>query len=78
MLRIGSVYRATGSLEQAIVYFRRAINYNPQTPEAYFGLYASYLEMHDTGSAMQILNDWLKRNPRDTSALHMLKELQNK
>ena len=78
MLRIGSVYRATGSLDQAIVYFRRAIDYNPQTPEAYFGLYASYLEMHDTGSAMQILNDWLKRNPRDTSALHMLKELQNK
>ncbi|MGB3340194.1 MAG: DUF2723 domain-containing protein [bacterium] len=77
MLRIGSVYRATGNLNQAIAYFRRAINYNPQLPEAYFGLYASYLDLGDKKSAMQILQDWLEINPRDTSALNMLKELQN-
>lgn len=77
MLRIGSVYRATGNLDQAVLYFRKAVNYNPQLPEAYFGLYASYLQMHDTGAAMQILNDWLKINPRDTSAFNMLKELRN-
>jgi len=77
MLRIGSVYRATGNLNQAIAYFRRAINYNPQLPEAYFGLYASYLDLGDKNSAMQILQDWLEINPRDTSALNMLRELQN-
>jgi tetratricopeptide (TPR) repeat protein len=77
MMRIGSVYRATGNLNQAIAYFRKAINYNPQMPEAYFGLYASYLEIGDKNSAMQILNDWLKINPRDTSAMNMLRELQN-
>lgn len=77
MLRIGSVYRATGNLNQAIAYFRKAITYNPQLPEAYFGLYASYLDLGDKNSAMQILQDWLQINPRDTSAMNMLKELRN-
>lgn len=76
MMRIGSVYRATGNLNQAITYFRKAINSNPRLPEAYFGLYASYLDIGDKTSAIQILNEWLKINPQDTSAMNMLRELQ--
>ncbi len=76
LIRIGSVYKAIGHLNGAIEYFQRAKNINPRLPQTYFGLYSAYLEKNDTASAIRILNDWLKLNPRDTSALNILKELR--
>jgi tetratricopeptide (TPR) repeat protein len=77
MIRIGSVYGAIGEYGKAAEYFRKAITMNPQIPDAYFGLYTIYLEQMDTASAIQVINDWLTINPRDTSAMNMLKQLQN-
>jgi len=76
MMRIGSVYGAIGEYGRAAEYFRKAITFKPQIPDAYFGLYTIYLEQNDTASAIQVLNDWLSINPRDTSALNMLRRLQ--
>ena len=76
LIRIGSVYKAIGHLNGAIEYFQKAKNINPRLPQTYFGLYSAYLEKNDTASAIRILNDWLKLNPRDTSALNILKELR--
>lgn len=76
MIRIGSVYGAIGEYSRATEYFRKAITLKPQIPEAYFGLYTVYLEQNDTASAIQVINDWLSINPRDTSALNMLRQLQ--
>jgi len=78
MMQIGSIYRTTGDIDRAIEYFQKAININPRSPQAHFGLYSIYLEKHDTSSAVQILRDWLTINPRDTSALNMLNELTKK
>ncbi len=75
MMQIGSIYRAIGNVDGAIEYFQKAININPRSPQAHFGLYSIYLEKHDTSSAVQILRNWLSVNPRDTSALNMLNEL---
>jgi tetratricopeptide (TPR) repeat protein len=76
MIRIGSIYGAVGEYTKAADYFRKAITLKPQVPDAYFGLYTVYLQQHDTVSAIQVLNDWLKVNPRDTSAMNMLNQLQ--
>ncbi len=75
MLQIGSIYRNIGNLDRAIEYFRRAITFNERFPPAYYGLYATYLERNDTAGAIQILNEWLDINPRDTSARNMVREL---
>lgn len=75
LVRMASIYKVMGNTNKAIEYFRRAINVKPQIPEAYFGLYSLYIENNDTASARQILKDWLKLNPRDTSAANMLKDL---
>jgi len=78
LMRIGSIYRAMGKYDKAIEYFQRAITLNPRIPETYFGLYTLYLENKDSTAAIGVLNDWLKINPRDTSAINMLKELTGK
>lgn len=76
MIRIGSVYGAIGEYARAVKYFRKAIALKPQIPDPYFGLYTVYLQQHDTVNAIQVLNDWLTMNPRDTSAINMLDQLQ--
>lgn len=78
IVRIGSIYGAMEMYDKAIEYFRKGLNINPQLPEAYFGLYSLYLKKNDSVSAIRILNEWLKLNPRDTSAINMLKELKRK
>lgn len=78
MTRIGAIYKARGYDERAIEYFQKAININPRIPEAYFGLYSIHMENNDISSSIQVLNDWLQVNPRDTSAHKMLKKLKKK
>lgn len=75
MAQIGSIYLTVRHYEGAIEYFQRALTLNPQFPQAYFGLFTTYLEKGDTTAAKRILQDWLQVNPRDTSALNMLREL---
>jgi tetratricopeptide (TPR) repeat protein len=76
MIKIAQVYRSIESYENAIEYYRRAMNMNPRLPQPYIGLYTLYLEKNDTSSAVQIINDWLKMNPADTSASNLLKSIK--
>ncbi len=75
ILQIGAIYRSTGYYNGAVEYIRRAINMNPRFSQAYYELYSTYLMYNDTASAIQVLYDWLRINPRDTSVINMLKEL---
>ncbi len=76
MIKIAQVYRSIEDYETAIDYYRKALNMNPRMPQPYIGLYTLYLEKKDTASAVNIINDWLKMNPADTSAVNLLKMLK--
>jgi tetratricopeptide (TPR) repeat protein len=78
MTQIGSLYHSMGHNDRAIEYFQKAMALNPNFPHAYFGLFTAYLAKHDTLSAAQVLENWLRINPRDTSAYNMLNELKGK
>jgi hypothetical protein len=75
LAQIGSIYGAMGHNDRAIEYFQRAITINPRHPQSYFGLFTVYLAKNDTLSAAQVLQNWLRINPNDTSVRNMLKEL---
>jgi tetratricopeptide (TPR) repeat protein len=75
-IQIGSVFRMMGKLDKSIEYFEKAKEFNPTMPQVYFGLYAAYIDKGDTASAIRTIQEWITINPRDTSAINMLKELQ--
>ncbi len=76
MLQIGAIYRSVGYYDGAVEYFRKVITMDPRLPQPYFELYSLYLANNDTTSAVQVLYDWLKINPRDTTVLNILKVLR--
>ncbi len=78
MTQIGSIFGAFGDYQRAIRYFENAIAINPTFPNAYFGLFTTYLASSDTNAAVQVLENWIKLNPRDTSAAKMLKAITQK
>ena len=76
--QIGSVLNTIGEYDRALAYFQRALAINPRFPQAHFGLFTVYMAKNDTASAVQILQNWLQINPRDSSAYRMLQELAKK
>ncbi len=76
MIRIAHVYQSIEADENAIEYYRKAINMNPRMPQPYIGLHGLYLERYDTASAAQIISEWLRMNPADTSAMNLLRALK--
>jgi len=76
MVQIGSVFANTGYFDRAIEYFQRAIGINPRYSQAYSSLVMTYLTMNDKASAINVLEDWLAVNPRDTNARNMIEELK--
>jgi tetratricopeptide (TPR) repeat protein len=74
--KIGLVYNEISNYDRAIEYFQRALTQNPRIPEAYMGLITAYLGKGDTNSALGILGEWVKANPRDTSALNLMRRLK--
>ncbi len=78
MLQIGAIYRTVGNFTKAMEYFREVIALDPRMPQPYFELYSIHLANNDTASAVQILYDWLKINPRDTTVMHILNILTQK
>jgi hypothetical protein len=76
MVQIGSVFANTGFYDRAIEYFQRAIGINPRYSQAYSSLVMTYLAMNDKASAINVLEDWLAVNPRDTNARSMIEELR--
>jgi tetratricopeptide (TPR) repeat protein len=77
LTQIGGVYRMVGKLDKALEYFNKVIEINPRMPQGYMGLLSVYLDsaMHDTNSAKNVLKDWIRMNPGDTTAIAMLREL---
>ncbi|MEO0215827.1 MAG: DUF2723 domain-containing protein [candidate division WOR-3 bacterium] len=78
ILRLGMVYRSIGKFEKAVECFQSLITQNPRNPQGYMGLLSTYLDWGDTTNAKRILEEWIRMNPHDTSALNILKEISGK
>jgi len=78
LTQIGGIYRMVGKLDKALEYFNKVIEINPRSPQGYMGLLSVYMDLNDTGSAQNVLRDWLKINPGDTTAVNMLKDISGK
>jgi tetratricopeptide (TPR) repeat protein len=74
--KIGLIYNEVGQYDRAIEFFQRALALNARIPEVYFGLVAAYIGQGDTNSAYGILNEWVKANPQDTSAINFMRRLK--
>jgi tetratricopeptide (TPR) repeat protein len=75
-LRRGIALQGKGDFIKAEEVYRQSLAQDPNRPEAVQALHRLYIEdMRDTNKARAVLQDWLKRNPGDTMALDMLKEL---
>jgi len=77
LAQIGGVYHMVRRLDKALEYFNKAIEINPRFPQGYMGLLSVYIDstMNDTNSAKNVLRNWIRMNPADTTAVAMLREL---
>jgi tetratricopeptide (TPR) repeat protein len=76
LTQIGSAFGVLGAYDKSVELLRQAIRINPRFAPAYSALVTVYVNRGDRPSAIQILNDWLRLNPRDSIAVNILKELQ--
>ena len=72
------IYRDMGEIDSSILYFRIAKDLSPREPANYLGLHETYLAKGDTENAIDILDQWLKINPRDRAAESLKVELERK
>ncbi|MBS4015794.1 MAG: DUF2723 domain-containing protein [Candidatus Latescibacteria bacterium] len=77
LVRRGWIYQSQGNYPMAEQAYQNAREMAPNRPEAIQSLVSLYTEnMNDTSKAIAILQDWLRRNPRDNNAQQMLQSLQ--
>jgi len=74
--KIGLIYNEVGRFDMAIEFFQRALAQNARIPEVYLGMIGAYLGKGDTNSALGMLNEWVKANPQDTSAVNLIRRLK--
>ena len=75
-LRRGYAWQGKGDFQQAEAEFRAAISGDPNRPEAVQALYRMYLDdVHDTAKARAVLQEWLRRAPKDSLAAKVLREI---
>jgi tetratricopeptide (TPR) repeat protein len=75
-LRRGIALQGKGDFVKAEEVYRQSLLQDPSRSEPVQALERLYLEdMHDTNKAKAVLEDWLRRNPADTMATKMLKEI---
>ncbi|MEO0226099.1 MAG: hypothetical protein ABIL05_04005, partial [candidate division WOR-3 bacterium] len=72
---IAGCYQALGNIARTIEYLRKTISIEPRFREAYEMLTAVYLSGGQVDNAMQVIRDWLRVAPQDSSARQMLEEL---
>jgi len=77
-LKVGTIYIQFGSPAKAEKYFEQALALEPQNGQAVGGLLRVYDETQNWGKAVQILEDWLKNHPQDTSAKNELQQYRQK
>jgi tetratricopeptide (TPR) repeat protein len=78
-LRKGIVYQMLSQFDKAEEAYKEAQAFDPRNPRPVERLFNLYLATkHDTTRAAAILEDWLKRSPKDTAAITILKNLEGK
>ena len=76
LLQIGQWYNMAGRQDKAIEYAERAYEMQPDSPYVY-GTYISILsENGQHGRAVELLEEWLAKNPEDQQAKMRLEEEQ--
>jgi tetratricopeptide (TPR) repeat protein len=76
-LRRGWAYERLGENEKAERAYQEAMTLAPNRPEPVQSLYILYLnQMRDKERAKGVLQEWLRRNPADSTARRMIQELE--
>jgi len=75
-LRRGYAYQGMGDFVEAEAAYRSALTQDPSRPEPVQALFRLYLDdMHDTAKARMLIQQWLKRAPKDSAASKLLREI---
>jgi tetratricopeptide (TPR) repeat protein len=75
-LRRGYAYQGKGEFARAETAYRDVIAASPTNSDAVQALYRLYLDdIHDTAKARSLIQMWLQRVPKDTTAAGMLREI---
>ncbi len=78
-LRKGLIYQLTSQFANAEEAYKEALALDPRNPRPVERLINLYLNsMNDSARAAVLLRDWIKRNPKDTSATSMLDSLERR
>lgn len=79
LVRRGWIYQSQGDYQKAEQAYLNAKAMAPNRPEAIQSLVSLYTEnMKDTSKAIAVLQEWIRKNPRDNNAQQMLQSLQPK
>jgi tetratricopeptide (TPR) repeat protein len=75
-LRRGYAYQGKGDFARAETAYRAALVDDPTRPDPIQALYRLYIDdMHDTGKARILMQQWLQHSPKDSAATNLLKEI---
>ncbi len=79
LIRRGWIYQSQGKYFDAESAYMKARILAPNSPEAVQSLISLYTEnMKDTNKAISLIEEWLRRNPRDNNAQQMLLNLKSR
>ncbi len=79
LLQKGLIYQSLNELKKAEESYLKAKEMAPMKPEPIQTLFQFYLyTLNDTSKATDVLKEWLFRNPNDTVAQRLLRELEKK
>lgn len=79
LVRRGWIYQSQGNYELAEKAYLNARTMEPNRPEPIQSLVSLYTEnLKDTAKAITLLQDWIRRNPKDNNAQSMLQSLMPK
>lgn len=67
---LGEIYQTVHRPNEAVRYFRRALDSDPRSIAALNGVGMAYLDLHDPGTALEYLNDCLNIDPTNYACLN--------
>jgi len=74
----GSCLRETGKLQEAIEAYKKAISLNPKYEWSYYNQAVAYSKLNNYQQSLNSINEFLKIQPKNGSAIAIQKEMQNK
>ncbi|HMF27594.1 MAG TPA: tetratricopeptide repeat protein, partial [Candidatus Cybelea sp.] len=69
---LGEIYQTIHRPNEAVRYFRRALDSDPHSIAGLNGVGMAYLDLHDPGTALQYLDDCLNADPTNYACLNNL------